>query len=465
MNSSSKDKDIVVFAKSPLKREYLRNIMKDKSQKVICFENVMSCFDNLSAIKPDGIVLVTDSASLVWKFIFAIQYMQLPCLVILISDILDAAEFELVENENVVGIRTNQLDSQLYLCARDINVRVESGSENTDQPVIVGQSKEIRKIKSLLPSLANSNDPILIQGEHGTGKELLSRSIVTHINQNTVFVKYDCRQIRSLADVDGMMNKSLVLSSAVDQSLSHCGASNLLVNYFQNINLLPQSVQAELLLYLDDFELKKLVVSGVGPFKTKIIATSDENLDELHEKGKFRKDLYYRLNVFPIYLPALRARKEDILMLVDFFMIKTCAKVHKSFFALSTDATEKLYYYNWPRNVDELESLAERIALTGNESVIFGNDSFTGYNKNSNGSYIKLFADSSLKDLANIKRSLHSINRQPLKKICDKYVSQIEKKIMQKALECTNWNRKKAAALLNISYKSMLNKMKLYEIA
>jgi two-component system response regulator AtoC len=226
--------------------------------------------------------------------------------------------------------------------------------------------------------------------------------------------------------------------------------------FLDEIGQLPAAYQAELLLLVEKD-------SGLNPKTRKdkfvdarIIASTMNDIKSLVNKGAFLQNLYYRLNAIDIKLPPLRHRLEDIPFLADFFADKYCAELGKSHYKLSRKTKNLLFSYSWPGNVYELENLIKGAVALGNEDSIVSQldrqDKINEYTHN-------------LGELTDIKKQIKDSDYLPLKDICRKINAQAEKKLMKQALERTNWNRKKAAMMLNISYKSLLNKIKAYNLA
>lgn len=150
---------------------------------------------------------------------------------------------------------------------------------------------------------------------------------------------------------------------------------------------------------------------------------------------------------------------------MDHFIIRAAAGSKKSIIIPSRQARDSLYMYHWPGNVDELKTYMDRIVAEGNEECIFANRNLPQAKTDLRGYFLQSAGVENLPKPHEIKNSLSDLRDMSLKKVCEEFVTRTEKKLMKKALESTNWNRKKAAELLNISYKSMLNKMKAYDIA
>jgi DNA-binding NtrC family response regulator len=223
-------------------------------------------------------------------------------------------------------------------------------------------------------------------------------------------------------------------------------------------------LQSDLLLLVEEAGKVETGKNAGTHCRVRFIATSEHPIETLVHRGTFRKDLYYRLNVIPLFLLPLRHRRADIPLLMDYFIIDACVKNNKSLVIPSQKAREMLYVYHWPGNVDELSTFMHRIAKDGNESCIVNNSNIQKSMKYSGGHLLKAASVEELPKAYEIKDFIPTAKSLSLRSICDEFVSRTERRLMRRALDSTNWNRKKAAELLNISYKSMLNKMKAYDI-
>ena len=240
--------------------------------------------------------------------------------------------------------------------------------------------------------------------------------------------------------------------------------SRPIIVLLDNIDRLFPQVQSELLMLMDGHDHYLKSKEDRNALRLRFIATTEADLEQMAEQGNFRKDLYYRLSVLPILLPPLRKRRTDVPLLVDYFLIKICANQQKSFRFLSDDLIQGLMANHWPDNIDDLEGWVHRTVMAGDESILDGQGILkNGKNHNTNFA-IDGFHLSDIIHPIEIKNRLEALHHTSLKGICESLIAKAEKKIVQQALESTNWNRKRAAALLNISYKSILNKMKIYEI-
>ncbi|MBT8356846.1 MAG: sigma 54-interacting transcriptional regulator, partial [Desulfobacterales bacterium] len=224
--------------------------------------------------------------------------------------------------------------------------------------------------------------------------------------------------------------------------------------FFDEIGQLPPAYQAELLL-LEKVRMAKTEVKTEEKIDVRVIASTSAKLESLVKKGTFLKKLYNILNINCISLPPLRNRLDDIPFLSDFFTDKYCAELGKTRYKLSKKTNRAFLSYHWPGNVMELENLVKGAIALGNEDSLVSQLS----RQSRTNQYTHLFTD-----FIDIDKHIKDSGNLPLKDICKKINARAEQKLMKKALMKTNWNRKKAAILLNISYKSMLNKIKAYNL-
>jgi Nif-specific regulatory protein len=237
---------------------------------------------------------------------------------------------------------------------------------------IIGNSNKMREVYQMISQVSKSNATVLLRGESGTGKELAAHSI--HYNSNrakNAFVKVNCAALPStLIESELFGHEKGAFTGAIRQKLGKFELAHKGTIFLDEIGSIGLDLQANLLRILQEKEFER--VGGHKTIKTdvRILAATNKNLEEGVENGTFGGDLYYRLNVFPIYMPPLRERKTDILLLADFFLEKYASENNKDIRRISTPAIDMLIEYHWPGNVRELENCIERAILLCEEGAI-----------------------------------------------------------------------------------------------
>ncbi len=234
-------------------------------------------------------------------------------------------------------------------------------------PKIIGQSRAIRGILSQIMKVAPTDSTVLISGDSGTGKELVATSIHQHSLRNgRSLVKLNCVAIpESLLESELFGHEKGAFTGAASRKLGKFELANGGTLFLDEIGDMPLNTQAKVLRALQEREIER--VGGTSPIKidVRFIAATNKNLAEMVEEGSFRQDLYYRLNVFSIYLPPLTERKEDISILVQHFLQKGPRPVK-----ISPSAMHMLLAYSWPGNVRQLENVIERSAVMSEKGTI-----------------------------------------------------------------------------------------------
>lgn len=271
---------------------------------------------------------------------------------------------------HVINLETIRIEKEKL---RDENRRLRNQLENKYQFAnIIGNSNKMREVFQMISQVSRSNATVLIRGESGTGKELVSNSI--HFNSlraKQPFVKVNCAALpANLIESELFGHEKGAFTGAVNQKIGKFELAHRGTIFLDEIGSIEPDVQVKLLRVLQEREFER--VGGHKTIKTdvRIIAATNKNLEQSVEKETFRGDLYYRLNVFPIYLPPLRERKTDILLLADYFLEQYAQENSKTIKRFSTPAIDMLMSYHWPGNVRELENCIERAVLLCEEGVI-----------------------------------------------------------------------------------------------
>ena len=226
----------------------------------------------------------------------------------------------------------------------------------------------------MISQVSKSNATVLIRGESGTGKELVANAIhYNSLRSKNPFVKVNCAALPSnLIESELFGHEKGAFTGAIRQKRGKFELAHKGTVFLDEIGSIGMDVQVKLLRVLQEKEFER--VGGYETIKAdvRIMAATNKNLEQAVEEETFRGDLYYRLNVFPIYMPPLRERKTDILLLADYFLEKYAKENHKDIRRFSTPAIDTLIQYHWPGNVRELENCIERAVLLCDEGVIHG---------------------------------------------------------------------------------------------
>ncbi len=237
---------------------------------------------------------------------------------------------------------------------------------------IIGESAEIKKVFRLVTQVAYSDSTVLVLGETGTGKELIARAIHnSSTRKNRLMVKVNCAALpANLIESELFGHERGSFTGAIERRIGKFELANNGTLFLDEIGEMTPELQVKLLRALQEKEIER--VGGKTTIKTdvRIIAATNRDLEKLMEEGKFRSDLYYRLNIFPISLPPLRNRREDIPQLASYFIVRYSKKAGKKINTISSKTLKELIQYDWPGNIRELEHLIERSVLLATGDTI-----------------------------------------------------------------------------------------------
>jgi chemotaxis protein methyltransferase CheR len=239
-------------------------------------------------------------------------------------------------------------------------IKLEYNYEN-----IIGQSDGLNYVLYKVEQIASSDTTVLVLGETGTGKELVARAIHgLSLRKNRTLVKVNCATLPSnLIESELFGHQKGAFTGAHARQLGRFEVANGATLFLDEIGELPLELQPKLLRVIQDGEFERLGSSDTIKVDVRVIAATNRNLEEEVSKGWFREDLWYRLSIFPITVPPLRERKEDIARLVDFFVDKIAKRLGKSIEIIPTSVMNTLQDYQWPGNVRELENVLERAVI------------------------------------------------------------------------------------------------------
>jgi len=241
----------------------------------------------------------------------------------------------------------------------------QSLREETDFDGIVGQSPTLRQVLQLVEMVATGDSTVLLLGETGTGKELIARAIHNRSRRrDREFVKLNCAAIPSgLLESELFGHERGAFTGAITQKTGRVELADQGSLFLDEIGDIPLELQPKLLRVLQEREFERLGSTRTKKVNIRVIAATHRDLEEMILKKQFRSDLYYRLNVFPISIPPLRERPEDIPLLVEHFMEQAARKMNKAIDTVPHETMEALCEYRWPGNIRELENVIERAVI------------------------------------------------------------------------------------------------------
>jgi DNA-binding NtrC family response regulator len=313
--------------------------------------------------------------------------------------------------------------------------------ENLDEVIkpdnLIGESFQMKKIYELVHSVAKTDTTVLIRGESGTGKELIAKAI--HINSNRKYspiITVNCGALaESLLESELFGHEKGSFTGAQFKRKGKFEMADGGTIFLDEIGSISLRMQIELLRVLESKQFNRVGGNDLIKSDFRIITATNEPLEELVKEGKFREDLYYRLNVFTIVIPPLRERKNDIPLLVDFFIGKFSTVMNKKKKKVSKEAMDFLLEYDWRGNVRELENAVERAMVVGKKDTI------------------------EVDDLPfHVSKNIFELDEG------DNSLAAMEKKYIQKVLNETSWNISKAAQVLGIDRATLYNKISKYDL-
>jgi DNA-binding NtrC family response regulator len=350
--------------------------------------------------------------------------------------------FERDELKNIIhkAIRTRRLNEEELLVSPD----------DIDRQGIIGSSEPMSKIYDTIKKVAPTPTTVLISGETGTGKDLIAYAI--HRNsprRDNPFVKINCAAIaENLIESELFGYEKGAFTGAVSTKPGRFELADKGTLFLDEVGEIPRDMQVKLLRVIQDHEFER--VGGLRTIRVdvRLIAATNRNLLQDVKDGRFREDLYYRLNVFPTHLPPLRERREDILPLTDYFIEKFNGKLDREVEHVDSRVKDVLVNYDWPGNIRELENFIERIVLMAGGSTITFEDIPPEW---------KSAAEA-------ISVSQRGEQKKPFKDFVKGHMEEVEKQSIIHCLEEVGGNVTKAAQRLGLSRKGLQLKMIKYNL-
>ncbi|HZM89280.1 MAG TPA: sigma-54 dependent transcriptional regulator [Blastocatellia bacterium] len=318
------------------------------------------------------------------------------------------------------------------------------GQLNRIDDEIIGQSEEMERVKKMICKVAGSSSTVMIRGDSGVGKERVARAIhKASPRADAVFQAVNCAAINeNLIESELFGHEKGSFTGAHTQKKGQFETADQGTLFLDEIGDLNISMQAKILRALQEREVMR--VGGTKPIKVdvRVIAATNRDLEAMVKDGRFREDLYYRLNIIPIVIPPLRNRRDDIPALVDFFIAKHTAGAHRQIRGLTPGARNLIMSYSWPGNVRQLESAIERAILLceGNEIEVEDLP-------------VEIRQEGTSASAFNFKLPPEGIS-----------FDEVERSLITQAMEQTNWNITRAAKLLGLSFRTLQYRLEKFGI-
>lgn len=317
---------------------------------------------------------------------------------------------------------------------------------------IIGTSKAIERVKNMTLTIAKSNSTVLLRGESGTGKEVFAKAIHDiSPRSNKNFIAINCAALPETlleSELFGYEPGSFTgaMIGGKDGIIKEAKGGTL---FLDEIGEMPMLIQAKLLRVIQEGKIRKIGSNKEEAIDVRIIAATNKNLEDMIKDKTFREDLYYRLNVVPMYIPALKERLEDIPLFVQFFIDKLNYKLNKNIKGANIEFISELMKYHWPGNVRELQNVIERAMNLCKSEILTAEDLFINFRSD--------VYNFETKDI--IEKKSNEYLQLPLKDIMEKCEKEIIEKVIVKYK-----SYRKAASVLNVSHTTIMNKINKYNI-
>lgn len=326
----------------------------------------------------------------------------------------------------------------------------EKLQESEEKNEIIGQSIKIREVKILIEKVAESDLTVLVTGENGTGKELIAKEIYRRSDRRKApFVTISCASLPEESIERELFGyEKGAFSGATSNKkglLEECDGGTI---FLDEISAMDLKAQAKLLRVIEYGEFRRVGGNKARRIDVRFIVSTNKDLKDETEKGRFRKDLYHRLTAFPIEAPSLRDRKEDIPILANYFLNKIMKELHREMPVISGEAMKYMLEYSYPGNIRELKNMVERMVILSNDRVIDVDD---------------LPLEIKMKSDTIENRTVVGVG--PLKDILEQEIyalEDVERVVIAIALQKTRWNKQETSKLLGIGRTTLYEKIRKY---
>ncbi len=332
---------------------------------------------------------------------------------------------------------------------------------------IIGNSASMQELYKTIGKVAGSDITVLIQGESGTGKELVARAI--HLNSSRFgkpFIAINCAAIpKDLLESELFGSERGAFTGATERKIGKFEQANHGTIFLDEIGDMPLDLQAKILRVLQEQEITRIGGSQNLAVNVRVVAATNQDLQEHVRNREFREDLYYRLNVVPINLTPLRERREDIPSLVTYFLEQTCAELEIPTKQCSPDTMQLLKNHSWPGNVRELENSIKRAVILSSDHLLAPSD-FSAIT-NHKETFHAVPQEQSLEAIveAKLRSSMNGIEKLDKGDIYNIVIEQVERPLIRYLLEKTRGNQVRAADILGINRNTLRKKISELQIS
>ncbi|MBF0132238.1 MAG: sigma-54-dependent Fis family transcriptional regulator [Magnetococcales bacterium] len=321
---------------------------------------------------------------------------------------------------------------------------------------LISSDANMKRLLNQIRRVGKSQATVLIQGESGTGKELIARFVHQVSDRSSqAFVALNCAALpENLLESELFGHSKGAFTGAITDRKGKFLQANGGTIFLDEISEMTLNLQAKLLRVLQEREVDPVGGRGAVPLDVRVVASTNRDLKEWAEDGKFREDLYYRLNVFPVSLPPLRKRPGDILLLANHFRKRFIIELGRNDIPFSPSALSAMEGYPWPGNIRELENVIQRALLMAEGRVIEPDDLMIDFEPSDNESGPAPFSSHSA--------AVHGDNAEAIRLPIGTTVREMEEILIHRTLDEVNGNRTRAAELLGISIRTLRNKLNEY---
>ncbi|MFC1557834.1 sigma 54-interacting transcriptional regulator [candidate division KSB1 bacterium] len=357
------------------------------------------------------------------------------------------SEADLQTLKKIISLAESTLKESKVTGIPSSNKARKLGINISGMDVVTGKSPAMLEILNNIANISKTNATVLLMGESGTGKEVLAK--VIHHNSdrfNEPFVRINCAAIpETLLESELFGHEKGAFTGAIAKKFGRFELSDKGTAFLDEIAEMPLKLQAKMLNFLQEKEFERIGGTNTIKIDVRIIAATNKNLEKAIEENQFREDLYYRLNVFPIYLPPLRDRIEDVPVFVDYFLKKYREEMAKNVDGISDEAMFLLKKYSWPGNIRELGNIIERAIVITSNSIITPHDL--------------------PQEIFGLVGKVREQSREFKFREGTSTLWELEKGIIERALRETNYNQSLAAKKLGITRNHLRYRIKKWKIS